>query len=508
MPISTNESEQSRQNGQLLLIAGVVPVLLSFYLIVTSGWILIPGMDFYDAKRVLQIAMIEFTLIFALLCRPLRAQTAALIREVPAFVRLAIALVFGFGLASALAAQNVFYGLTEVSLYFGLCMLVFVTAASARMLGARMLTLMAVFLLVLGSLVSITEIIGLVVHWNFGQPATSHTLFLRFSHPRFFNQLQSWLMPLMVLPMLAFTGRPVLRGIATLNLIFWWALLFYSGGRGSMLGLFCAYGFVFLLLIKNQQFSRWRNFQLIALLSGIAVYMAVIFIPQFLGADTGTAIAGSVGRAAANSSGRINYWRDFLQLLAERPLLGIGPGSAPCADTMSYFAHPHNFYLQLAVEWGVVAGMAAATVILSVIRSVILRLRAVSAQPVSIETIVVATGVLAAAIHAIFSGVMVMPASQVCGVLVFAYLTALLLKPAADLPAIAAGGRLTATKTPWTPAIALLVALALAQLTYFVVRELPLIEVRANTFVAEHARFPSPRLWQSGHVCIYQGISP
>jgi O-antigen ligase len=508
MPISKKEFNQPRQSRQLLLIAGVVPALLAFYLIVTSGWNLIPGMDFYDAKRVLQIAIIEFTLIFALLCRPLRAQTIALIGQVPAFVRLPIALVFGFGLASALASQNVFYGLTEVSLYFSLCMLVFVTAASAGMLGARMLTLMAVFLLVLGSLVSITEIIGLVVHWNFGQPATSHTLFLRFSHPRFFNQLQSWLLPLMILPMLAFTGRPFMRGVATFNLIFWWALLFYSGGRGSMLGLFCAYGFVFLLLIKNQQFSRWRNFQLLALLSGIAVYMAVIFIPQFLGTDTGTAIAGSVGRAAANSSGRINYWRDFLQLLAERPLLGIGPGSAPCGDTMSYFAHPHNFYLQLAVEWGVVAGMAAATVILFVIRSVILRLRAVSPRPVSIETIVVATGVLAAATHAIFSGVMVMPASQVCGVLVFAYLTALLLKPAADLPARASGDQFTATKTLWTPAIALLVALALAQLTYFVVRELPLIEARANTFVEEHARFPSPRLWQNGHVCIYPGNSP
>ncbi len=482
-----------------LVAAGVIPALLALYLLATSGWNLLPAMDSYDAKRVLEVIIIGFSLLFGLLYRPVRSRAVLIIGLIPWPVQLAIALVFTFGLISALASGNVFYGLTEVSLYFCLFALIFFTAASAQLLGDRMLTLVAVFLLLLGSLITVTELIGLLVHWKFGQPATSHTLFLRFSHPRFFNQVQSWLIPLMVLPVLAFKGSRVVAAVALLNLAFWWALLFYSGGRGSPLGLLCAFGFVYLLVFRNERFGYWRNMQIITLVAGVATYLALIFVPQFLGLDSGDAVAGSAGRALAHSSGRISYWQNFLQALAEQPVLGIGPGLSPCFGPVTYFAHPHNFYLQLVVEWGLVAGLSAAGVILFVILSVINKLRAGINKPVPLRAIIVATGVLAAAIHAMFSGVMVMPASQVCGVLVFSYLTALLLNPGQA----AIMGNTARYKRTWITILALPVLLAVVQLSYFLLTEIPVLETRANKFVTEHGVHHSPRLWQHGHVCSF-----
>ncbi len=505
---SQNNTHLDQPAIPALIAGGFIPALLAAYLVVTSGWSLLPSLDQYDGKRVLEIAVISVSLLFGLVYRPLRTQAVAIAVLIPRPVQIAILMVFALGLLSASTSDHAFYGLTEVSLYFSMFVLVFFIAASAQLLGERMLTLVAVFLLLLGTLVCLTEFIGLLVHWQHGQSATSHTLFVRFSHPRFFNQIQSWLLPLMLLPLLAFSGKKLLAGIAIFNLAFWWALLIYSGGRGSLLGLVCAFGFVFLLVYKNSHFSRWRNLYLLVLVAGIGIYLVLVMIPILLGGDTSEIIAGSTGRAISHTSGRFYYWQIVLQSLAEHPVLGTGPGLSACVGPITYFAHPHNFYLQLAGEWGVPAGLLAASVIIHVLRSVAGKLWHCLDEQESVLIIIVATGALAAGIHAMFSGVMVMPASQVCCVLVFGYLTSLLLRPTA-IPLRQGDGKESAARRPVIVMMLVLpICFAVVQLGYFVFTELPQLESRADTFVEKYAAPYSPRLWQHGNICSFEAQTP
>ena len=505
--VTANNKPADRSVNSSLLAAGLIPASLSLYLVVTSGWNVLPSLDLYDAKRVLQIITVSICILFGLAYQPIRARVWSMILLIPPQIRWAVVLVFLLGLFSALTSDHAFYGLAEVSLYFSLLLLLFFTAASAQLLGERMLKLIAVFLLVLGSLVSLTELIGLVVHWQMGQQATSHTLFIRFSHPRFFNQVQSWLIPLLILPMLAFNGRRLLVSLAFFNLAFWWALLIYSGGRGSLLGLACAFGFVFLLVFKNPHFSRWRLTQLLALLTGAAIYLALLFVPTILGIDSAEAISGSVGRSISHSSGRMYFWSLVMENLAQQPVFGSGPGLSVCMEPQTFFAHPHNFYLQITGEWGLPAGLLAASVIIYVIWRVVKHLLARTSSPDSVVIIIVSTGVLAAAIHAIFSGVMVMPARQVCCVLVAGYLTALVLQPTGD--AMRTG---SANNQPGKSTAALVVALtgllAVAYLGYFLMTEIPLLNARAETFVENQGVQLSPRLWQHGNICAFPADQP
>jgi len=197
------------------------------------------------------------------------------------------------------------------------------------------------------------------------------------------------------------------------------------------------------------------------------------------------------------------YWSYFFQELLAQPLLGIGPGLAPCTAATTFFAHPHNFYLQIAVEWGLPAGLLAASVIIYVLQSMIRKLRGSVKSPDSVILVIVATGALAAAVHAMFSGVMVMPASQVCCVLVIGYVTALVLQPG-NMPASPAEPRSPATgAVVTTTTLVLLILMAIGHLGYFVYTEVPKLESRTNSFVEIHGVPYSPRLWQHGNACYF-----
>jgi hypothetical protein len=112
-------------------------------------------------------------------------------------------------------------------------------------------------------------------------------------------------------------------------------------------------------------------------------------------------------------------WRETLEDIRAHPFTGIGPMNYVCTSPR-HIGHPHNFPLQLAAEWGIpVAGLACLLFAWLLWRGCLqVRTGSFDSRENSIFAGLLLTGVLAAALHACLSGVLVMPASQVTGLLI------------------------------------------------------------------------------------------
>jgi len=155
----------------------------------------------------------------------------------------------------------------------------------------------------------------------------------------------------------------------------------------------------------------------------------------------------------------------------------------------AYIGHPHNFLLQLSAEWGLPVAFLVGLAFVLVVWSVAVRIRAGSLN--SPETGQLAglllSGVVAAALHACVSGVMVTPASQVTGLTICGLLLGLSHSAAAQSPS-------TVARWIFVPAALLVIGLLVLG-----AHELRTMEPRSS--MLKPGEDMRPRMWQDGKVC-------
>ncbi len=165
---------------------------------------------------------------------------------------------------------------------------------------------------------------------------------LSFSHIRFFNHIQTWTLPVFV-SAIVFVRTQRYKIILFLTLSLWWSLLMQSGGRGTFLAVAASLVVVSILFPQNRK-RRFCVF-LGSLAVGVAAYLALFYsisVP-----------ARSITRRGM--SGRLQMWEKAWSMFSEHPIFGTGPLSYSIVENKNvYFAHPHNFYLQILSEWGLV----------------------------------------------------------------------------------------------------------------------------------------------------------
>jgi len=124
---------------------------------------------------------------------------------------------------------------------------------------------------------------------------------------------------------------------------------------------------------------------------------------------------GFAGREFTTLTGRLKLWTIAVEMSGQHPWLGVGPMHY-ADDAVSYAAHPHNALLQIAAEWGL---PALAIVLLLFVIGLRAWLRAgpgsISAshdqeQGANLQPALFAA-LLTATVHAMFSGIIVMPVS-------------------------------------------------------------------------------------------------
>jgi len=250
---------------------------------------------------------------------------------------------------------------------------------------------------------------------RYGAAISADTAVLRehllpaYSNYRFFNHVQTVTIPLLAAATLAGPAR--LRAWAAAALVAEFALLYFTGGRATMLALAAAA--IAIAALFRRRAAPWLARLGAAALAGAVLYVVLFdWVPQWRGLGRDFFSGDMIARSEVGVGGPRRYlWALAWQYIRESPLVGIGPMHYAHRVNVEA-AHPHNVYLQLAAEWGVpFALVAVGLAVAGWVR--LLRVAQTSADDAgrAIGIGLVAVGVTVA-VDGMFSGNFVMPMSQ------------------------------------------------------------------------------------------------
>lgn len=371
----------------------------------------------HDQQRCIELVILGLALAVAL-------ARGALSRAAQAFTppQAVLCLTFlALGAASTVFSVSPGHALAEWSMFVLLGLASLVIAAEVAAAGTpgmyRLLPILAAIcaLYALRLLLAYGAALAAGVQLNF------QTLAIGFSNARFLNHAQTALLPMLVLLARPRALRMPARLCFTLA-AFWWALVFVSEARATVLALLIGAGVAWLLLRRRAQ--RWLLTLAASALAGLLVY-AVLFIavPLAFGMSPLGAPDNILARSAADPvSGRQFLWTRALALIVRHPLLGVGPQHfAHFGSDLQTGAHPHDWLFQIATEWGVPALLCLLALLLMgarALKDAMERIGPADAAQHDVAATLVAA-LAAILVDGLFSGVLVMPQSQLAIVLVF-----------------------------------------------------------------------------------------
>jgi len=383
-----------------------------------NGWLYFPiTPTSYDHQRLLMVVGLLISSLLSVLTPGLRQETGATWARLPPWVRFTLAGFFILGLFSALRAPIPIAAFVEWGVFLLGTIAALAIAGSRQWLG-READGVLIALLLAGVILYAGDFLAfyLPTVWKPEVSIFWDTPFFHFGNVRFFNQFQTWTLPLLAgAVVLAGIHNRSLRAVLLLVGAFWWALAFATGGRGVLIS--ATISTLLVLLIFKGKGLRWLGATATLAGAGGVIYGLLFHLP---GTSPG------VGRAVTQSAGldqaRIRLWAEALEETASHPFLGVGP--------MQYASgNPHNALLQLAAEWGIPAALGACAIVLAGIWGWSRQWRPRSWQgpegtPSWAEAIPPAlTGSLLAGLgHSMVSGIIVTPVSQALTVIVAGWL--------------------------------------------------------------------------------------
>jgi len=242
-----------------------------------------------------------------------------------------------------------------------------------------------------------------------------------FSNPRFMNHTQTALFPLIVLLCLKAPPHGGWRKLWFALASFWWALLFVTEARASILAL--AVGSVTAVTLRRAHARPFLGTMAGTALAGIALYIMVFtLLPVLFGLQPVGSPLNVVERSVANpASDRFLLWKLAEGLIAAHPWLGVGPHHFAHEGAKLYAgAHPHSWVLQIATEWGIPALLCLVSASVLAVRALIRSGARVAETDLANQNMLVTLQVACAAIlvDGMLSGVIVMPQSQLAIALV------------------------------------------------------------------------------------------
>lgn len=327
---------------------------------------------------------------------------------------------FGLGLVSAFAAHSFRHAVYEWTCLLLLLVLVFAIAAEL----ARDVTYIPRLLHWTGIACGLYSLRLLVMYGAAlasGFQVDMHTLAVGFSNARFLNHTQTALLPLIVLLYVQASPAGMVRKAWFALAAFWWALLFVAEARASVVALII--GCATALVLRRSHARQFLTTMAWTALTGVILYVVFfILLPLLAGLQPVGSPMNVVARTAADpTSARNLLWGLALQLIASHPWLGVGPHHfAHEGATLYAAAHPHNWVLQIAVEWGIPALLCLLGVLFVGARALIRSGARIADCDRTNHQILVALQVACAAIciDGLLSGVIVMPQSQLAIALV------------------------------------------------------------------------------------------
>ena len=378
--------------------------VLLFLILVPGSVVWSSSLQGHDFARVLQVLLgaICIACIAVVLVRDHRLFMTPMV--------VCMTLLSALALVSILAAPDVTMATREGALFLGLACVVAVLACRRKNGNDNSDEVLAATVGVAAALYSSLVLMALFINLAHGAALARFGLFAGYNNYRFFNHVQTAMLPLLVIAASLTLHRRIFSCLAWFGLVAGFALLMFSGGRATALSLLSG-GVLALLVFRRAAFPLLRNLS-VGTVAGLVLYTVLfVLLPSF--GNSAVDMVAPQGVAGLESDhSRFYLWKLALTNIRESPWLGIGP--------MHYAhfvngkaAHPHHIYLQVAAEWGVpmLLGLTAAS------GWGLWRLsRAVSAcnDPEKMKVgIGLFIALVAIAVDGVFSGNFVMPVSQV-----------------------------------------------------------------------------------------------
>lgn len=406
----------------------LILLLLCCYLAVTSTVDSIPLLLWYDEKRFLASALLVLITSITLLF--LSHEFNQFLSLLTPHHKILLVVFFILGLINSTSHDYLRSSLLELNLFILLFIGTISVAIARQSLGSYSDKIMIAGIALI-ALMNTTIVLTTYTATLLNPIALSpHGLFNNYINVRFFNQLQSWLLPLIVLPLIIFKNKsPLIHGLLIFIAASFWMLLFLSGSRGALLSVLCAIAVT--QVIFREQTKTWARWQTLCAIGGFLFYLLLFYVLPLIVDVNISSILNSAASRSLTSAGRWDLWLTSWQIIQSSPLLGLGPMGFACdpalinATNPPAHAHPHNSILQIAAEWGVIA---AAIMIYLAIRSlqqwVKFSRQSTTANHGPIATALnpaLFASMTAAGIYSLFSGVIVMPLSQIAMVLIIGW---------------------------------------------------------------------------------------
>lgn len=195
--------------------------------------------------------------------------------------------------------------------------------------------------------------------WALGNQPDVNAFSPGFNNRRHFNHVETVGLPLLMLAYMLTPAASRLRWLWMATASIWWAVLFVDAGRGTMVAL--AAGCVVLVAVQRHAALSMLRAMILGALAGIAVYLLFFWAaPKAMGLQPFGVLSGMVERSVNDpASARQFLWKRALELIGAHPWLGVGPlHFAHYAAPLRVGSHPHDWILQIGVEWGIPALLA------------------------------------------------------------------------------------------------------------------------------------------------------
>jgi O-antigen ligase len=235
-----------------------------------------------------------------------------------------------------------------------------------------------------------------------------------FGNYRFYNQIQVQLV--FIVASLSFVLPAQYRNwiilLGSINVF----MLLIAGARGAILSIGCV--FFMSYFFSNQYLRQLSNSLLKAIIIG-AMFYGLYLVYELILLDSHSVSSEYLTRTT--SSGRWVMWLEIIPTILKNPL-GVGPyhySSLPPVPsfTLSYQpSHPHNSVLQVFLEWGWLAGFS----LLFLGVNFLLYIKNILSSATNHLHLAAGCSLLAACLLSLFSGVFVMPVSQITFVFILA----------------------------------------------------------------------------------------
>lgn len=389
--------------------AALLLAVLCLYLMFSPVWVPPLAPSAYDNARGLQLGLVTL----AALCLVSPAWAATVVAEwlsLGLLPRVLIVALLGGGSLSAALSVAPHLGALEVALVALLVVLFLSVCALVRRFHSTEDVLL-IAICAGAALVVLQFWLTFGLYLLEGKAFSWIHPFLEFANVRFFSQYQAYTLVLMLLPLALYRLQGWRRGLVYFLAAAFWSMQWLVAARSVWVGFAVAACLV--LVFAHSQRRKWLLQQGAVVLAGGAICLLLVqFVLAVPDVNPMPRAISLLDRGPQSAHFRLLLAGSALNMLAEHPLLGIGPGQFGLFYSLSRAAHPHNTPLQLLAEYGLLAGTAG--VLLGIALALYAtRSLSTSARASDLTGVSLAAALLMGLVDSLFSGNLTMPHAQV-----------------------------------------------------------------------------------------------